>query len=59
MVALYVGGQKVEWADAEKALTAPGIDWPAVTIRDETGRVVGLVEPPEDEPEPLVVDESR
>lgn len=39
MVTLYVGGQKVAWADAEK-LFAEAAKTQAVEFRDETGRVI-------------------
>ncbi len=57
MLTLYIGAQKVEWADAGRALAADGIDWDEVVIRDETGAVRWRVEAVEQEPEPLIVDD--
>ena len=42
MVTLYVGGQKVEWADAEKALAGAGRG----ELRNDAGEVFGVVVPP-------------
>ena len=41
MVTLYVGGQKVEWADAEKALAGAGRG----ELRNDAGKVLGVVVP--------------
>jgi hypothetical protein len=41
MVALYVGGQKVEWADAEEALAGAGRG----ELRNDAGKVLGVVVP--------------
>lgn len=43
MVALYVGGQKVEWADAAKRLADPAIEREQVELRDDAGKFVGRV----------------
>jgi hypothetical protein len=59
MAALYVGGQKVEWTDAGSALGAPRIDWTTVTVCREAGAVIVRVEPAEEEPEPLIVNEQN
>ncbi len=59
MVVLYVGGQKVEWADAAKLFAEPSVDLNTVEIRNEaTGRIMrfGRVD---EEPKPLVVDEQK
>lgn len=42
MVALYVGGQKVEWADAERVLADP-TDAGPVELRDGAGAVVARI----------------
>ena len=59
MVTLYVAGKKVAWADAEAALSEPGIDWAEVAVRNESGADVWRFAPVENDPEPLVVDVSR
>ncbi|MBN9118889.1 MAG: hypothetical protein J0I06_06980 [Planctomycetes bacterium] len=41
MVALYVGGQKVEWADAEKALAGAERG----ELRNDAGKVLGVIVP--------------
>lgn len=41
MVTLYVGGQKVEWADAETALAGAGRG----ELRNDAGKVLGVVVP--------------
>lgn len=50
MVALYVGGQKVEWDDAEKVLAGAE----RVELRNAAGKVLGLVvaQPPASEDYP-------
>jgi hypothetical protein len=51
VVTLYVGGQKVDWADAEKALAGAGRG----ELRNDAGEVFGVVVPPiptrEDDPD--------
>jgi hypothetical protein len=42
MVALYVGGRKVEWADAERVLADP-IGTGPVELRDGAGAVVARI----------------
>jgi len=48
MVALYVGGQKVEWADAEKVLA----EAERIELRNAAGKVLGVV------PQPLIRDDD-
>lgn len=40
MVALYIGGQRVEWADAAKRFTEPSVERQQVELRDDAGQVV-------------------
>jgi hypothetical protein len=44
MVTLYVGGQKVAWADAEK-LFAETAKTQTIEFRDDTGRVIATSVP--------------
>jgi hypothetical protein len=44
MVTLYVGGQKVEWADAEKLFAETAGKQP-IEFRDESGRVIATSVP--------------
>lgn len=50
MVALYIGGQKVEWADAEKLFAAVAAKQ-TVEFCDATGRVIATSVPVD---EPLI-----
>ena len=43
MVTLYVGGQKVEWADAAQRFADPSVEAQPIELRDDTGKVVGRV----------------
>jgi hypothetical protein len=43
MVTLYVGGQKVEWADAAKRFADPSAENERIELRDDTGKVVGRI----------------
>lgn len=43
MVAPYVGGQKVEWAEVEKLLASASPE--RVELRNDSGQVLGLVVP--------------
>jgi hypothetical protein len=43
MVTLYVGGQKVEWADAAKRFTEPSVEGTPVELRDAAGHVVARI----------------
>lgn len=43
MVALYVGGKKVDWADAGKWLTTPTAEREQIELRDDSGELVGRV----------------
>jgi hypothetical protein len=53
MVTLYVGGQKVAWADAEKLFSKPLVEPHHIELRDDAGRVVARVvpEPAVDDPD--------
>jgi hypothetical protein len=53
MVTLYVGGQKVSWADAERVLAEPAALAGRVELRNDAGRVVARLvsEPPADDPD--------
>lgn len=44
MLALYIGKQRVEWADAEKVLAGPD-EVPQIELRNAAGRVVRLFVP--------------
>ena len=57
MVALYVGGKKVDWADAERVLNEPGAFDKEIDLRNEAGRIIGrFVKVHDDRPlqEPLI-----
>lgn len=43
MVALYIGGQKVEWADAAKRLADPSTEAERIELRDAAGEFVARV----------------
>jgi hypothetical protein len=43
MVALYVGGQKVEWADAAKRFTELSAEDAPIELRDDAGQVVARI----------------
>ncbi len=43
MVALYVGGKKVEWADAAARLTQSSVEREQIELRDDSGELVGRV----------------
>ena len=45
MVALYVGGKKVDWAEAEQVLTASNGGGGSIEIRNDAGSVLGVVVP--------------
>ncbi len=45
MVALYVGGQKVEWADAERVLADRPSGADSIELRTDAGKVLGVVVP--------------
>ena len=45
MVALYVGGKKVEWIDAAKVFAEPFAASPPIEFRNEAGIVVARVVP--------------
>jgi hypothetical protein len=43
MVTLYVGGQKVEWADAAKRFADRSAEGQQIELRDDAGKVVARV----------------
>ncbi len=43
MVALYVGGKRVEWADAAERFAHPSVEAEAIELRDDAGKVVARV----------------
>lgn len=43
MVALYVGGKKVEWAEAAKRFADPSAESESIELRDDAGKVVARV----------------
>lgn len=43
MVALYVGGMKVEWAEAAKRFADPSAESESIELRDDAGKVVARV----------------
>jgi hypothetical protein len=45
MVTLYVGGQRVAWADAEKVFANLANETQRIELRNDTGRVVARVIP--------------
>jgi hypothetical protein len=45
MVTLYVGGQKVAWADAEKVFAEPAARSRPIELRNDAGQVVARVTP--------------
>src|SRR5205823_1529298 len=45
MVTLYVGGQKVAWADAEKVFAEPAAASRPIELRNDAGKVVARVVP--------------
>jgi hypothetical protein len=53
MVTLYVGGQKVAWADAEKHFSNSSAQPRDIELRDEAGQVVArfVPESPSEDPD--------
>ena len=45
MVTLYVGGQKVAWADAEKVFANPSAGASEIELRNDDGEVIARVVP--------------
>jgi hypothetical protein len=45
MVTLYVGGQKVAWADAEKVFANPPAGVRDIELRDDDGKLLARVVP--------------
>lgn len=45
MVTLYVGGKKVDWANAEEALSVPTGQAAQIELRNDAGNVLGVVVP--------------
>lgn len=45
MVMLYVGGKKIDWTEAEKALSAPAGQAGPIELRNDAGSVLGVVVP--------------
>lgn len=43
MVTLYVSGQKVAWADAEKVFSDPSVEAKQIELRDDAGKFVGRI----------------
>jgi hypothetical protein len=43
MVTLYVGGQKVEWAEAAERFAQPSAETEPIELRDDSGKVVARV----------------
>lgn len=53
MVALYIGGQKVEWEDAAERFTEPSVERQPVELRDDAGQVIARlkIQLAEDDPD--------
>jgi hypothetical protein len=57
MYTLYVGGQRIgSFIDAEKVIAALPVSRQTIEVRDDAGRVVGHIYPPDEEPTPVVVE---
>jgi len=51
MVTLYVGGQKIAWADAEKVVAESVARSHPIELRNDAGKVIARVVPEPDEPD--------